>query len=173
MTKHTNAELDLANAEKELLAMHHFLSVMPGDPGPSLPMVVRMGAVIARLEERGRGKGVVDVETATTKNVVVRDAPTQTTSSTEVLTNSFGLILVELDILCVGTVYVATKARFAFPDDAVAFLRLYQHENIPQNEDVTPQSMHVVTVDEERFLPSHDVAAAFRIAQIDCVIGAW
>jgi hypothetical protein len=172
MTKHTNAELDLANAEKELLAMHHFLSVMPGDPGPSLPMVVRMGAVIARLEERERG--VVDVETTTTKDVVVRDAPTQApSSSTEVLTNSFGLILVELDILCVGTVYVATKARFAFPDDAVAFLRLYQHENIPQHEDVTPQSMHVVTVDEERFLPSHDVAAAFRIAQIDCVIGAW
>ncbi len=169
----TLGDLGIANAEEQLLAVHHALALMPGDPGPSLPMVVRLGAVIARLEEDGGKGGGVVAATAPTNPVVDYKSTTTPPKSTELLTNLSGLILIELDVFSVGTVYVAKKTPFASPDEAAAFLRLHPHEDFLKHEDLTPQNMYVVAVDEEHLLLSRDVLAAFRAAQSDCVIGAW
>jgi hypothetical protein len=177
MTHPTNSDIDATNAENELLAMHHLLLLMPGDPGPSVPMVVRMGAVIARLKE-DRSKQYVADDTHDDKlsTVAVDDCPTSShPTTTAVLTNVSGLILVELEPAdpCSGMAYVATKAPFASLDEAVAFLRQHPHEDIPQNKDMTLKNMRVVMAVDECLLPSDLIAEAFHVAQTDCVIGSW
>lgn len=119
--------LGIANAEEELLAMHHFLLVMPGDPGPSLPMVVRMGAVVARLEEdarkrEGRVEEAVATPSITSTQKVDERKTNQTSSAPSKIQNGCGLfmLVVETDK---GTVYWATaRSREHTKDEVVSLL---------------------------------------------------
>lgn len=177
MTHPTNSDIDTTNAENELLAMHHLLQVMPGDPGPSMPMVVRMGAVIARLkEDRPRQYVVGDARNEQPSTAVIDGCSTSNSPTTTVaMTNHSGLILVELEPVdpCAGMTYVATKAPFVSLDETLVFLREHPHEDVPQNKDLALKNMRVVMEEEEYHLPSDLIADAFNVAQTDCVIGSW
>ena len=170
-------DFEIPTAEEQLLAIHHALAVMPGDPGLSLPMVVRMGAVMARLVDDTRSGGVGDspnacVESTSTSTSVV-STELEAKAPLEALVNDSGLLLIELDVWCAGTVYVVAKAPFPSAEEAAVFLITHQHEDVPRDKDVRPQSIHVVALDEERLLPSDTILGEFRAAKAERIIGVW